>query len=157
MRELVENVITDEMANDLLGRWSKSGRIRDCFNQYPVDFLVDIVKQYAPINPGGKSYINVECMPRGHDKHYDGCKLDLTPNHMPWCQYSAVSLLSDPREFEGGMFRFYDPDVAYREELFRNLLIYSSGADNDPQLHSAESHHSGERWMLLMFFEGAEW
>jgi hypothetical protein len=156
MRKLIKNVITDNMTTDLLGRWSQSGLVHNCFNQYPVDFLVDVIKQHAPINPGGKSFLNVECRGAGHDKHYDGCKPDLSPNHMPWCQYSAVALLSDPSDFEGGEFRFYEPDESYREELHRSLLVYSSGAENEPQLHSAGSHQHGERWVLLMFFEGAE-
>tara|TARA_Y100000589_G_scaffold222388_1_gene209931 strand:+ start:7427 stop:7957 length:531 start_codon:yes stop_codon:yes gene_type:complete len=155
MRLLLPNVLTDEMVESLLTTHTREHIHRnDAWDTGVMPDLCQIVTEHIPAKVGGNAYFRVETRSAGHTKHYDGCKLDKTPNHMPWCKWSAVSLLTPPSSFSGGEFSFFDPEEVYREELHRSLLLYSSGADNDPQLHQAARHWDGRRTMLLMFFEG---
>mgnify|MGYP003111125711 CR=1 FL=1 len=114
------------------------------------------IKKYVPVKLEAPSRWYVECNPKGHGPHYDGARLGVDgkfgPNHMAWCQYSAVSLLTDPSSFSGGEFSFHDPPDSYKEELQKTVVIYSSGITNKPQKHSAAPHSDGVRMVLLMFF-----
>lgn len=162
-RILLPNVLSETMVEECRIHLEEGMHRGGPWDVYPIDHLVEVIRERVPIKLGRKSYWNLECMSKGHDWHYDGCELDFEPNHMAWCQWSAVTLLSPPDEFEGGEFQFWDDDdedsnapQSLREELYRSLLIYPSGADNDPLLHQATPHTNGERWMLLMFFEGED-
>lgn len=159
MKILLPNVMSDRMVEHAT-KLHKGIRPTEKWGEYPVDHLVEIVKQHAPIKTTGLAYWTVECKAKGHDWHFDGCRLDGTPNHMSWCKYSAVTLITPPDDFTGGEFQYLDEESDYenpkslREELYKSLFIYSSGSENDPLLHRATPHSDGERWVLLMFFEG---
>ena len=159
MLTILSDVLSDLEASSLIDEASGGSFIRklpDNKNNI-VNTLVSLVSERVPIKATGKSYWRVESKGDGHDWHYDGCDLDFGPNHMAWCQYSAVVLLSDPSTFTGGHFEYHDSEeqvVSLKEELFKNMAIYSSGATNDPVLHRATPHGEGERFVLLMFFEG---
>ncbi len=150
MRKLVKDVLDEQMMESL--RHMDYAKKQD-WRVEPIASIIKTVLENIPARIGPNSYYRVETRSRGHKKHYDGCKPDLTPNHMAWCQYSAVSLLTSPDSFQGGMFHFYDPDEAHKEDLYGNIMLYSSGAENDPQLHEATPHEGGSRTMLLMFLE----
>ena len=153
MRTLIPNAISKENIGAILSCYPSNCRIEDRWTDEAIKDLVEQIKEHAPILAGGKSYFRVETQAQGHPPHYDGCTQDLQPNHMSWCAYSAVMLLTDPESFKGGEFQFLEPDERHRGDLYGSLLIYSSGAHNDPQLHLSTPHRWGERTMLLMFFE----
>ena len=94
------------------------------------------------------SYFRVCRRSRAFEKHYDGCKVDGSPNHMSWCRYSLISNISEG--YRGGVLRFYNPTENFKKKLFCSALIFSSSADNDPQQHSRDKHDSG-RYALLLF------
>ena len=155
MRLLLPDVLTDEMVEKLLTLHTREQLNKnDAWEVEPMGEITEIIAQHIPIQISTPSYFRIETKPAGHGKHYDGCKMDLTSNHMPWCNWSAVSLLTPPDGFSGGSLKFYDPEEVYRDELYKSLLLYSSGAANDPQLHEATPHDDGRRTMLLMFFQG---
>ncbi len=154
MRVYVPDVITESEADYLRANLPHTRLVTDRWNDPVLTKITDKIKENAPIDTDG-SYFIIEIRGEGHPPHYDGCKEDLTPNHMAWCAYSASVLLTDPSTFEGGTFRFYDPDESRREGLHLSLTLYSSGAHNDPQLHSADPHTKGNRTILLMFFREA--
>lgn len=154
MRVLIDSALSGE---DRAALSEFGSRRHHNFAAHPViRKLVGLISEKAPILASAPSYWCVEKNPAGHEPHYDGCRPDkdgaLENNHMPWCQYSTVSLLSDPDDFEGGVFSFYDPDESHKEDLVGSLLLYSSGIDNDPQKHGASPHSNGSRAVLLMFF-----
>tara|TARA_R100001594_G_scaffold149492_2_gene207459 strand:- start:1680 stop:2177 length:498 start_codon:yes stop_codon:yes gene_type:complete len=155
MRKLISDALTDEIVEKLLTTHPREILNRGMpWSIPPMPEVCEIISQHIPIKIGPRSYFRIETRPKGHPRHYDGCKLDLSPNHMPWCNWSAVSLLTPPDRFSGGEFMFHDPEEVYKESLYRSLLLYSSGATNNPQLHEAAPHTDGRRTMLLMFFEG---
>lgn len=112
--------------------------------------LINLIQDQVPetLKLQNPSYYTVENRPKAHPAHYDGCTLTLQPNHMPWCQYSAVALLSDT--FDGGELRFFDPAESFDNSFYRSVVVYSSGANNDPQLHERDSF-VGTRDALLIF------
>tara|TARA_R100001443_G_scaffold18967_2_gene30252 strand:+ start:111 stop:590 length:480 start_codon:yes stop_codon:yes gene_type:complete len=155
----IPDVISDEEAVSLINE-TRNGEVfrllRHGGNDI-VERLVSIVKEHAPAKTTGKAYWRVESKGDGHDWHYDGAYENGKPNHMAWCQYSAVVLLSDPSTFNGGEFEYRNSEdeiVSLKEELHKNMIVYSSGIDNDPVLHRANPHGEGRRFVLLMFFEG---
>ena len=107
-------------------------------------------------------YWNIEQSIKGHKWHYDGCTLEFEPNHMAWCTHSAVMLLTPPDSFKDGEFRYVDKDSSkenpkiHRDDLYKSLLLYSSGADNDPLLHMATPGTDGKRITLLIFLKAKE-
>ena len=153
------NVIDDEEAASLINE-TRNGeffRLLSTRSNSIVNKLVNLAQEHAPVKATGKAYWRVESKGDGHDWHYDGADENLGPNHMAWCQYSAVVLLSDPSSFTGGEFEYHNSEneiVSLKEELYKSMIVYSSGATNDPILHSATPHGDGERFVLLMFFEG---
>ena len=94
------------------------------------------------------SYFRVCNRARAFEKHYDGCKIDGSPNHMPWCRYSLISNISEG--YRGGVLRFYNPTENFKKKLFCSALIFSSSSGNNPQLHSRDRHDTG-RYALLLF------
>lgn len=149
MRIAVSEFFSEEECRSLwkIGRSSDFGKaIQIPAFKRAIDFVQSCVPEKLKL--GKPSYYSIEDKPKGHPKHYDGCKLDFSPNHMAWCRYSAVSVVSN--DFEGGTLRFYDPDQAF-DDFYRSVIIYSSSADNDPQLHSRDEF-TGSRNTLLMFF-----
>ena len=112
--------------------------------------LTDKIESEIPEKPiwGQPSYYRVERRPDGHRLHFDGCKLDGSPNHMSWCRYSAVSVLTE--DWEEGTLRFHNPPLELGNGLYRSVVIYSSGADNEPQAHERDPVQ-GDRAALLLF------
>ena len=158
MRTLLPNAVTPDLRERLLHLDGPRSRpVRDKWEGAALE-IAEVVKQHASVRIGGQSYWSLEAKHKGYDWHYDGCTPDLGPNHMAWCRYTAVTLLSDPSTFKGGEFMWEGGDRhgKMKEELFGSIFIYSSGADNDPLWHRATPHNGGERWMFLMFFEGTD-
>ena len=102
--------------------------------------LVGLVKEYADVSTMYPAYCVVEQNPRGHDWHTD----TGNNNHMTWCSHTATVLLSDPADFEGGEFFFYDDQPITKAG---DLLIYSSDVKHKV------NPHTGDRRVLLMFFK----
>tara|TARA_R100000426_G_scaffold20236_3_gene17456 strand:- start:5243 stop:5713 length:471 start_codon:yes stop_codon:yes gene_type:complete len=153
MLTLLPNVIDHDLRQEIMKL--KAGLNRSAWENLPMPQIVDMVREHAPVTTKGKSYWNLECRGKGHGWHYDGCKPDMSPNHMSWCSWSAVSLISDPSTFEGGYFEYDEGDgqiQKLKEELYGSLLIYPSGAHNNPLWHQATAHTGADRWVLLMFF-----
>ena len=101
------------------------------------------------------SYWRIETRPKGHEWHYDGCKLiegEFEDNHMAWCQFGTTVLLSDPDEFTGGRI-FFEIDGEPKEvkDHYLNGVCYTAGKLNNPMKHMVEPHE-GKRTVLLMFF-----
>ena len=149
MRVLITEFFNEDECQSLLG----IGRSSDFSKTMQIPAfkrIIDLVQSCVPekLKLEKPSYYSIENKPKGHPKHYDGCKLDFSPNHMAWCRYSAVSVISN--DFEGGTLRFYNPDQSF-DNFYRNVIVYSSSADNDPQLHSRDEFE-GRRDALLLFF-----
>jgi hypothetical protein len=117
--------------------------------------IMDKIEEDIPETPiwGFPSYYRVERRLKAHALHFDGCKLDGSPNHMSWCRYSAVSVLTE--SWDKGTLRFYDPLLELGSNLYRSLIVYSSGADNSPQAHERDEV-IGDRAALLLFIATKE-
>ena len=101
------------------------------------------------------SYWRIETRPKGHEWHFDGCKLiegKFVDNHMAWCQIGTTVLLSDPKQFTGGRI-FFEKDGEPQElkDHYLNGVCYPAGKFNNPARHMVEPHQ-GKRTVLLMFF-----
>ena len=161
MLKLIPNVLTPDEMESFLGISAPYKNKRN-FEPLPVELskIRDAVEAVVDIEED--FYFNIECRAKGSPWHYDGCNRDFEPNHMPWCRYSAVLLLSNPDSFKGGTYQYVDKDTtednpkSLRDELYGSLLIYSSAPDNEPLLHRATPHTDGERVMFLMFMDGKE-
>jgi len=153
VRLVIENALSEEDIESLL---SVNAGGSDFDSNLIIRRVSQEIAKRVPVKLSRPSKWYLECKPGGHGPHYDGCRLEdggsIGPNHMSWCQYSAVSLLTDPASFSGGEFSFHDPDEVHKDDLRGSLVIYSSGVTNDPQKHSAAPHDGGTRTMLLMFF-----
>lgn len=113
--------------------------------------LVEYLDTYLPEKPIWRkpSYFRICSRSMAFEKHYDGVMLDgKTKNHMPWCRYSVISDLS--KGYRGGSLRLYNPKEVFKKSLYCSALVFSSAADNEPQLHSRDKH-DGKRSALLMF------
>ncbi len=117
--------------------------------------LMDKIEEEIPESPiwMAPSYYRVERRLKAHPLHFDGCKLDGSPNHMSWCRYSAVSVLTE--SWDEGTLRFYDPLLELGSNLYRSLIMNSSGADNLPQAHERDAV-IGDRAALLLFIATKE-
>jgi len=132
MRKLLEDTLSQEERDELLA-------LPGCKSRFDKDTppiiagLLEQLREHAPIKADGLSYYKIEALSSGHGWHYDGCKRDkTTPNHMPWCQWSAVTLLAEPTAFTGGVLEFRDPDESYEpEDLYCNTVLYSASPRND--------------------------
>lgn len=162
MLEYFPNVLTpDEMEHFL--SISDPYKEKRNFQSLPIELskIDDVVQSVIDINHP-QFYFNIECRSQGSRWHYDGCNKEFQQNHMAWCRYSAVLLLSNPKSFKGGEYQYVDKDTTeenpkvLKEDLYGSLLIYSSAYDNNPLLHRATAHTGGERWMFLMFMDGKE-
>jgi hypothetical protein len=112
--------------------------------------VMEIIEQNIPEKPiwSAPSYFRIENRKKGHPPHYDGCTLDMQPNHMNWCRYSTIVGLSP--DWIGGTLVFENPHQEINKEIYRSALIYSSAIDNDPQLHY-RTQQNGDRYVLLIF------
>ena len=101
------------------------------------------------------SYWRIETRPKGHEWHFDGCKLvngEFVDNHMAWCEVGTTVLLSDPDEFTGGRIFFeIDGEPQELKDHYLNGVCYTAGKFNNPVRHMVEPHQ-GKRTVLLMFF-----
>jgi hypothetical protein len=157
MRIFHTDLIDEEDLQALLGlEQSEKRHDFDIASEIPsFKALMDMIESAIPEKPiwGQPSYYRVERRPKGHSLHFDGCKLDGSPNHMSWCRYSAVSVLTE--DWEGGTLRFHSPPLELGKNLYRSVVIYSSGADNDPQAHERDPV-TGDRAALLLFIATEE-
>tara|TARA_R110000782_G_scaffold264399_1_gene357562 strand:- start:349 stop:828 length:480 start_codon:yes stop_codon:yes gene_type:complete len=98
------------------------------------------------------SYIMLEEKSTGHPAHIDGCLLDYKANHMPWCNYSASILVSDPNWCSGGIVRF-STQIIRPADHYLNLYTWSSSPDTNetPEIHAVDPHN-GCRVVCLFFF-----
>ena len=162
MQKLIPNVLNEDDIKEIL---SLDEQYKSSCNHGPwlpqLSKVLDAVEEVLEVDYQN-AYWNIERQGKGHGWHYDGCNKELEPNHMAWCNYSAVLLLSPPDSFKGGEFQYTDKEstednpVTLKDELYGSLFLYSSGADNDPLWHRATAHTEGERWMFLMFLKGKE-
>jgi len=137
-RVIIDDAISIDDAVSLrrnLGRLSwEDPRIQE-----PLDWM----RSFFPVLIGDNAYAVVEHMPSGHPWHTD----TGSNNHMPWCRYSASVGLSPKEDYSGGAFHFKDMGPLH---MFRGMIAYTSDFE-----HMVESH-SGNRFVLLMFFEGED-
>ena len=101
------------------------------------------------------SYWRIETRPKGHEWHFDGCKLvngEFVDNHMAWCEIGTTMLLSTPECFTGGrvFFEIGGEPVEVKDH-YLNGVCYTAGKLNNPLRHMVEPHE-GTRTVLLMFF-----
>ncbi len=101
--------------------------------------IVKVVREYSRISTAYPAYCVVEKSPNGHGWHTD----QGNNGHMKWCTHTATMLLSNPTDFEGGEFYFYED---YPIKQAGDLLIYSSDVKH------RVNPHTGDRRVLLMFF-----
>ena len=157
MRSFYTDIIAEEDVQALLGLERRSKRHDfDVALKIPsFKCLMDCITEEIPEKPilGKPSYYRIERRPDAHALHFDGCQLGrmgtgYIPNHMSWCRYSAVSVLTN--EWEGGTLRFYSPPLELGKNLYRSVVIYSSASDNDPQAHERDTVQ-GDRAALLIF------
>ena len=162
MLEFIPNLLSHKDIEKFVAV-SDQYRTKHNYTPLPVELIKikEAVESLIDINYN-QFYWTIECRPRGCEWHYDGCKTDFSPNHMGWCNYSAVMLLTPPENFEGGEYQYVDKDHTkenpniLKDDHYGSLLVYSGAADNDPLLHRATPHTGGERWMFLMFMDGKE-
>lgn len=153
MRHFVKDTVSEQDALKLVDFQSNQSRhdFDEIASQVPsFKRLMDLIEDILPEKPiwNAPSYFRIENRPKLHHQHYDGCTLDMKPNHMAWCRYSAVSVLTDG--WTDGTLRFHNPVEELNQELYLSTIVYSSAADNDPQLHERENH-DGSRYALLIF------
>ncbi len=101
------------------------------------------------------SYWRIETRPKGHEWHFDGCKLingEFVDNHMAWCQYGTTVSLSRSDEYTGGKIYFeIDGEPKEVKDHYLKGVCYTAGKFNNPVRHMVEPH-KGNRTVLLMFF-----
>lgn len=153
MRKLFKKTIEEDDITSLLSLQSHNSRhdFIEIGKKIPsFQRIMDVIESSISEIPKWKfpSYFRIENRQKAHPIHYDGCKLDFTPNHMSWCRYSAVSLLTN--NFENGTLRFFDPIEEFETDLYLNTIVYSSHSTNKPQKHERDKH-LGNRFVLLMF------
>ena len=135
--KILKEVITPEQAKSFVVGYCK-------FTDPVISDLVEMVRaEYPDISAGNAAYVRVEDRLEGHPWHRD----TGSTGHMSWCYVSARMLLSPEGTFNGGGFYFRD-DPETPHYGYRDLMMYSS-ADTEHMVGS----HSGERKVLLMFFE----
>jgi hypothetical protein len=137
-RVFIEDVITEEVAKSLR---SKTGRLR--WDDWRLEEPLAWMRSFFPIKIGESAYVVVERRNAGHKWHVD----TGDAGHMPWCRYTAGVGLSPADMFSGGGFYFRDSGPLYH---YRDMIAYTAD-----QEHMVESH-TGERFVLLMFFEGED-
>ena len=158
MRILIPNIITEKEAEKILA--ISPNQSRTIWDQPLINKILSTLTKQLPPNTEPvltrRSYWRVERnWNNGHKWHYDGCKKEgnkFVKNHMAWCKYSASILLTDPSEYTGGTFKFDNPPAEHKEDHYLSAILYSSGADNDPQIHMVEPY-TGNRAVLLMFLQ----
>ena len=96
----------------------------------------------------GNSFWWVRNYNKGIRAHYDTGTHSLTS----WCNLSCTVLLSNPNTFTGGKL-YFDNDCVEPDEHYLNCIAYSSMETNQTNKHRVEPCLSGDRWVLLMFFE----
>ena len=150
-------IVTPDEANNLKDMGKSKGMISD----FSHELIQKVAKRYQSMVDDHEfvlqkpSYWRIETRPKGHEWHFDGCKLkngEFIDNHMAWCQYGTTVLLSDPEEFTGGDIYFEingEPTKIHNHYL--NGICYTAGKYNNPVRHMVEPHR-GNRTVLLMFF-----
>jgi hypothetical protein len=152
MRKFVSDVIAPEDLGALLDlELNQKRHDFDVAKQIPsFANLMKLIEEQVPkkVIWDAPSYYRIESRSKAHSLHFDGCRLDGTPNHMSWCDYTAVSVLTT--DWNGGTLRLHNPVMELGKELYRSVIVFSSGSDNDPQAHERDKH-DGKRVALLLF------
>jgi hypothetical protein len=135
MKTSIPDVLTSEEAETLTSRIGKFGNT----DFTPIRKVLDSIKDAGiDFTLHHKSYWRVESRAAGHGWHVDtGNK-----NHMAWCTYGGSVLLTDPKDFTGGVLTYKD-GVAPKEKL--RLYIHSSDVEH------MVTPHEGKRIVLLLF------
>lgn len=128
-------------------RWTDHKRVLD----WARDFVAPLGFRAADVP---EDFAKQEQRPAGHPPHYDGKRLDGSPNHMPWCRCSLSILLSRPSSFTGGRLgvRGTSGRWIWIPPEDHHLHAVVLGPDD---LHQVEPHR-GRRVVLLVFLAG-EW
>ena len=153
MRIIIPEIITTLEAETLV-KLSGPRPVGHAFGRNSiVGKVTEIISQHVSLDLSPPSYYLIYFNTSGQKPHYDGCDGPGKPNGRSWCAYSATVLLS--KGFKGGIFTFLtEPVESFHDEMFRSLLLFSSGPNNDPQRHGVAPQQSGPaRHMLLMFFK----
>ena len=150
-------ILTPDEANKL----KDMGRSKGIKFDFSHELVQKVAKRYQSMMDDQEfilqspSYWRIETRPKGHEWHFDGCKLvngKFEDNHMAWCQYGTTVLLSDPGEFTGGSIYFeVDGEPKEVKDHYLNGVCYTAGKFNNPVRHMVEPHQ-GKRTVLLMFF-----
>ena len=137
-RVILEDVISLDVVQSLTQR---VGRLM--WDDWRLEEPLSWVREFFPVVIGENAYAVVERKPPGHPWHRDTGSSD----HMLWCRYSASVGLSPPDAYTGGGFHFRDMGPLHH---YRGMIAYTSDYE-----HKVDSH-KGERYVLLMFFEGED-
>ena len=150
-------ILTPDEANNL----KDMGKSKGINSDFSHELVQKVAKRYQSMVDDHEfilqspSYWRIETRPKGHEWHFDGCKLangELVDNHMAWCQYGTTVCLSSPYEYTDGKI-FFEIDGKPQEvkDHYLNGVIYTAGKFNNPVKHMVEPHQ-GNRTVLLMFF-----
>lgn len=137
-RVFVRDVIDDYSASQLRGN-----RGRVAFDDWRIKEPLLYMEGLFPISLGGESYCVVEQRNAGHEWHVD----TGTNDHMLWCRYTCSVGLSCPEDYTGGEFWFEDMGPLHH---YRDMIAYTT------DYRHKVTPHRGQRWVLLMFFEGED-
>jgi hypothetical protein len=137
-RVFVRDVIAPDVAKSLRGQ---KGRL--AFDDWRLGEPLDWMEEFFPVSLGGESYAVIEQRNEGHPWHVDTGSAD----HMMWCKYTCSVGLSPRDMYTGGEFHFDDLGPLHH---YLGMIAYTTD-----QRHMVTTH-KGERWVLLMFFEGAD-
>lgn len=137
-RVFIRDVIAPDVAKSLRGQ---KGRLS--FDDWRLEEPLDWMREFFPISLGGESYAVVEQRREGHVWHTD----TGTNDHMLWCRYTCSVGLSPRDSYTGGEFWFRDMGPLHH---YLGMIAYT------PDFEHMVTTHKGERWVLLMFFEGED-
>lgn len=137
-RVFIRDAIDADLASSLRGR-----RVRLSFEDWRIREPLAWMQSYFPISLGGESYAVIEQRNEGHPWHVDTGSAD----HMLWCRYTCSVGLSPRDMYTGGEFHFDDLGPLHH---YLGMIAYTTD-----QRHMVTTH-KGERWVLLMFFEGED-
>jgi len=130
MRKLVPDMLSADEANSLMiGNQS--------FDNPLVKRVISHMPKAAAIV--SEAIARVEDHKPGHPWHLD----TGDANQMPWCRFTASTLLSPVEDFTGGMFYFKDPPAQHKKYLASVIFDLDNEHMVDP--------HEGVRKVLLIF------
>ena len=143
MRAKINGIITTAEAKELLSLQFVHNGQNKGFNQSIVKKVIEKCSKYiGKCKLKAPSYWNIENRHSAHEWHLD----TGSNNHMPWCDYGISILLTPPHDAAGGLFKYREPDLEYKQsEHYLNAIIHSSD-----EWHMREESDNG-RTVLLIF------